>query len=472
MERRTEDDGVKKLPQGDTTNLPPPNLTTDQIDRLLETLQNNNGEATAASNPSLRGQQVLIPFGPCAFWEGELNPSPYVDKPTENTRADDDTTNASTEKSSLITPLTGKEEEEVFVAVKGSASPETAAENLISMPVSRAMEWLQKHGSSHSKQQQSKPATKKSPNPSAPSKTQPSVKATNAPSSKSSTATRKNREEKSAAVAFPMVEIQEEYTEDGQQVYGKAIDVTARLEALWKKDQQASQQRTQEEEEKVAPYDDDYDRHVDSATAVDNKVPPQAYQEQEHDNVVLQEPEPTSKITDEEYDRLSRRLEELALLEEQEQQAKQKSKGLLAFKKGFLLNAKKPKGKPTPASKSIKANSGNSAASLDSLGATRKSKVNIDLNQNIVHEIPSEGRQQPLPLRQVAPIQQQQRQQSNRTMDPTMFSGQIHERPVAVPSVGATGTPGMATTSTTVKSETPKKKRVSRFAQERQQQQG
>ena len=66
-------------------------------------------------------------------------------------------------------------------------------------------------------------------------------------------------------------------------------------------------------------------------------------------DAVAPEPLP-AKISDEEYDRLSKRLEELALLEEQEQQgksqkkefsgaSKKKSSGL-TFQKGFL-NAKK-----------------------------------------------------------------------------------------------------------------------------------
>ncbi|KAG7356574.1 hypothetical protein IV203_001260 [Nitzschia inconspicua] len=438
------------------TKLPPPNLTTEQVDLLLKKLR---GGATTSSEPttisSLKGQKVLIPFGRCAFWEGELNPSTFID---------DDVAKVPEERTSNIVgkrrDSAAEGEEEVYISTKRHtvSTSEALADDLISVPLSRAIGWLEEYSSSSIASKQRKAAQEE------PAKAKIVTKRQVPSTTKTPSSGARPTSTSDDMISFPMVEIQEEYTEDGQQLYGKAIDITSRLEALWKHEDGSSRHR-QNEEEKY-----DHETGVEysmTSTNSDNGENPHTKMQQNVPNMTDQDSKVAPTISDEEYDRLSQRLEELAFFEEQEQQikaAKKKSAGL-TFQKGFL-NAVKPKSKriattnKTSTGRADESTKTSISPNPDLSGVNRKSKVTIGENQNKVKEIPQEGRQQPVPPRQGV------QQTSSRMIDPSLFSGLIQERTDAT-TAGNRDTPAVASSSG---NNTTKKKRVSRFAQERQQQ--
>lgn len=481
----------------------PKHLTPLQADRMLDNLllrgchdgiSSPSTSYTANSiPPTLKGRKVLIPCGRCAFWEGELSPSTINNNNSDATNdqaAKDDRETINTASSSV----TG--EEEVFIATNNIASAVDAADNLVSIPLSAAIEWLEQCSSASNPPPMaaaSPPSsTKSTAAAAAPKKKavpQPKTGSDSTPlsshrSSATSSPLDNDTTNNNTATAFPLVEIQEEYTEDGRQVSGKAIDVTARLQALWKQEDQANHQR-QREEEKVA-FDEETVTGNDSVllssdASKDREAVIRQHQSDQPGNDHAKTP--PKVISEEEYGQISKRLEELALLEEQEQQqtrARRKKSSGLTFQKGFL-NAKKAKPKPTKEStKKVETlpttNNARSVTSRSpSTTVARKSKVTIDLDQNTVQEIPQEGRQQPLPVRQGILNHQHQPPSSNRRMDTQSgFSGTIQERSnVAIGGGPSRSREIQGSTAPTTDNSTNahKKKRVSRFAQERQHQQ-
>jgi hypothetical protein len=401
---------------------------------------------------------VLIPYGRCAFWEGELQPLKISKKGLATKEASGDVSDHDRN------PKTS-DQEQVFVAgprPETAAAATTAAADFIPMSLTDVIKWLEGYSSKHetSTQDGSLPHQTESKSVTTPSETstpvQPSVPA---------------RPDAVDAI-FPMMEIQEEYTEDGKQVYGKAVDVSSRLQHLWNKvDHDNSDGETK------TPHPDDLDDH--DQVGVGGTLSNEAVAVEEASS-------PPPVVSDEEYDRLAKRLEELEMLEDRELQMEHRTKARhptstkpkkqtgLSFQKGFL-NAK-PKTKPkakTPAVGATAASSAQaSAPAATDEAVTKKSKITIDLNKNTVQEIPQEGRQQPLPPRQQQSTQSPS-QQRQTMADSNMFTGHIQERTAVATTSGGTVSAEQAAASScnaNQRSTPTKKKRVSRFAQERMQQ--
>ena len=222
-----------------------------------------------------------------------------------------------------------------------------------------------------------------------------------------------------APTVLPFVEIQEEYTDDGKQVYGKAVDISSKLQSLWKHeeiDRRKEEQKYQSDDEE----DDEYGVINQTKVTTDHVVNQESARISNEDTSDISSPpkakKPEVTISDQEYDRISKRLEELALLEEQEsQQPKQKvplsqpkktnsskkatTGGAFKFQKGFL-NAK-------PKKASIKTTKTQATAKIDTPqqsssepAVTKKSKITIDTSKNTIQEIPKEGNQNPVPPKQ------------------------------------------------------------------------
>ena len=246
------------------------------------------------------------------------------------------------------------------------------------------------------------------------------------------------------------VEIQEEFNSDGTQVRGDVVDVSQRLKALWK-------------------------------NSMDPQLP--QYQGKEADIILEEEETKKPPMSDEEYSKLSSRLDELARLEEQAETqgldpssllrpkkpkfmaAKPSSKKSAnsGWKKGFLTsNTKKtktPKPKPEPSPQPSV-----TTPSVSTSEDTNKG-VSFDTTQNQVQEIPRIGTQKVPPKPTTA---------SPKPLESSMFSGVVQERPVIQerplirerPLISERPVPTSQTSTGT-----QPKKRMSRFARERQQHQ-
>ena len=365
----------------------PKNLSTGQVDRLVETLFSNNDE------PKLKGRSVLIPFSKQAFLEGELDPT---------------TTTADGEKA----------QEQVRVVVDSQIQTVTTGE---------AKLWLEQYSSG---KQTKKTTTVNDKEPTI----QPPL-----PRQKS-----KKHNPKAVIPSPPpdlsfggFVEIQEEYNADGKQVRGNAIDVSRQLNEIWKNASEPPLQPT----------------FVMSS------------QEEESDMINSEEKELVPKrppISDEAYEQLSKRLDELARMEEEaEEEAKNpkpmkikkasKQTSSSGWKKGFLTssNAKTPKAKAKPRKKtSAVSRPMNDETTIieRSVGKNSSSSVSFDTTQNQIQEIPRVGTQ-PVPPKTG----------SSKSLQESIFSGIIEERPVIQERPVVRGP-----------QPTKPKKKLSRFARERQ----
>jgi hypothetical protein len=233
---------------------------------------------------------------------------------------------------------------------------------------------------------------------------------------------------------LPFIDIREEVDDDGKPIRTEAIDVTDHLQHLVEKQQQQPQQNAGSSAP-GGPMDEN---------------------EQQDETDISKDSGPRP-MDNSEFEKLTARLDELALLEEAgadyvpqarfHQRTKQvtsaasssssspRKKAAQGWSKGFLN--KKP-GKTKPPAKSSP--SVVSATKPSTGGATK----NVSFGMDQVHEIPQEGHQRPVPdqsLRQSRPI------------EPDLFTGVVQERPRRKPS---SGTPA-------------KEKHLSRFALERQQ---
>ena len=252
-----------------------------------------------------------------------------------------------------------------------------------------------------------------------------------------------------------LIDIQEEYDSSGRQIYGQAVDVTSRLQSLWNSSSSNSNSNSnssnkQNEFETSGEEKDELSGNTateDSVEATNNSAAATAAANTADKEV----PEVAEKrkviVSDEEYDRLSKRLEELARLEEQEEESMKakkmqyqqrddpllessrsssvqsqsqtqtqtlksnksnpspptasrksnnatttmkKSDGGLKFKKGFLnsssgsSNNNNKKNKPESG---IGAKSNNEVTSSSKDGKMKK-KITIDTTKNTVTEIP------------------------------------------------------------------------------------
>jgi hypothetical protein len=240
--------------------------------------------------PPLTGRRVLIPLGSKAFLPGVLYPElkQYETSP-------------SSVASSLDQEETYKEKE--CVTVRQVAKPDDATVSEEVMTRQEALIYLQQEI-----QQQTRRNEKPSPKASSsgPSKTS-DTKPTSQP-----------------AVALPFVEIREEIDAVGNETKAEALNVTEQLKRL----QGGSSDETDGHSDMLAaPRNNDLDENFEPISDDFNDVP--------------------RTVSDEEYAKLSNRLEQLILLEEQAQKpASHVSKQKLGWSKGFLNAAPKPKNAP------------------------------------------------------------------------------------------------------------------------------
>jgi hypothetical protein len=226
---------------------------------------------------------------------------------------------------------------------------------------------------------------------------------------------------------LPFFEIREEFDQQGNEIRSEAINVAKELEYLERNE----------------------DDKVDAAIRV---TPPSS------DAMVVEE-EATSKaaVSEEEYQDLASRLEELAKLEE-EAEAKKKtnqtsSKRLQGsgWSKGFL-NKKKP-AKKKPVKSAVAAAKAPVATAVTEQAAPRTAKkVGFQEKNNQIKEIPRVG-ERSVPSRTITPVEAA----PSRQIETSVFNGVIQERPAAA--------------GVQERSAVEPKKKLSRFAQQRLDQQ-
>jgi len=471
-------------PTVEARDLPSLKLSQEKIDRLLKALAVNpilNSDLSSTAKQKLKGREVLVPaFGGVAFYEGELLPDTRS-KPGSSTNEEEET---------VFIPTI--ETTKKLAGGKQQQNPPDEKDVTV-VGLSEAIEWLQKY--SMSSNESTKPqisgvkttntaakVATKPPSGNGPSKPPPSTIPKSATTSKQSLPKSSSRAPNyypNQAPAGSMFNINEEYSADGARIVGEAVNLSTRLKAVYGDDNPENFSEDSKMEEDNAPFDptlaEDKEKSVTSAK---------------------------DAVSDKDYDRISKRLEELALMEEEEakrekegrrkpakplggegrtkastqtKKTKGKSTSSFGFQKGFL-NKKTSKTKKIPKTKPAKRDSTSS-----------QSGVTIDVSQNKVHEIPREGRQQPVPARK--PSQQDQghvAQSSNdsRLLDASVFSGQISERtmPMGSSSSGVISSDVAARVAANEQTQSlqhelqqqqrqARPKRVSRFRQQRQQEQ-
>ena len=493
-------------------------LSQDQIDQLLKVMTTTTTATAPTSSSSsssssshqtklakLKGRDVLIPFNKIAFYEGELNPETTLTQSTtkldtndDNKVAnvggnkgdvDDDGGGGSGEVEVVYVNLTTETTATTTIASTSSSSS-NYDNNLHRMTVPDTINWLRSSSSSLKSTSTSKPKPK------------PKEGKVDGRENRNSSNRRDDDGGGSSGVPIPSVSvfnIQEEYTADGKCVFGKAVDLSARIQHVYGKNGNGDGDNNENDESKSDDDNVSSDK-CDSDSGTDTVAA-------DIDGVVSSSKK--KEVSDEEYDRIAKRLDELALLEQQEANMKgrrPKSKPLgstssgFGFKKGFLNNNnnssstnKKKKKKQLQSSEEMNATSNNrerKISSSSSVGGGDRDRVTIDTSKNKIREIPREGNQQPLPIRKTNNTttvqnnqqqqQHQQQQHNTRMLDRSIFSGQISERntnnintttnttPVIISETTAS-TPTSSATTTQEVQEPMKKKRVSRFKQQLQQ---
>ncbi|OEU19470.1 hypothetical protein FRACYDRAFT_235524 [Fragilariopsis cylindrus CCMP1102] len=493
-------------------------LSQDQIDQLLKVMTTTTTATAPTSSSSsssssshqtklakLKGRDVLIPFNKIAFYEGELNPETILTQSTTKLDTNDDNkvTNVGGNKGDVDDDGGGGDGEVEIVYVNlttettasTSSSSSNCDNNLHRMTVPDTINWLRSSSSSL------KSTSKPKPKPT--STLKPKEINVDGRENKNSSNRRDDDGGGSSGAPIPSVSvfnIQEEYTADGKCVFGKAVDLSARIQHVYGKNGNGDGDNNENDESKSDDDDVSSDK-CDSDSGTDTVAA-------DIDGVVSSSKK--KEVSDEEYDRIAKRLDELALLEQQEANMKgrrPKSKPLgstssgFGFKKGFLNNNnnssstnKKKKKKQLLSSEEMNATSNSrerKISSSSSVGGGDRDRVTIDTSKNKIREIPREGNQQPLPIRktnntttvqnnQQQQQQHQQQQHNTRMLDRSIFSGQISERktnnintttnttPVIISETTAS-TPTSSATTTQEVQEPMKKKRVSRFKQQLQQ---
>lgn len=452
-------------------DLPPPRISQEKIDRLLKSLSadskivaDGSSSSTASQIQPLSGRQVLVPaFGGVAFYEGELCPE---------TRSKNDAID-NEEKEEIVYIATSTAEQTKNLSGKKQPNKnEPDEKNISEVKLSEAIEWLRKHSSVDKKSTAttSRSAEAKATEAGTSKASSSSTKQASAKASKKPSIPQSRSHEVYQRPAGPMFNINEEYSADGRRIVGEAVNLSTRLKAVY--------------------GDDNPENFNDEDEKEDDSVPTQ------HEGEA--EPISTKTVSDEDYDRIAKRLEELALMEEEETKRikegrtktvqplgggsvvkpkKSKSSSSFGFQKGFL-NKKKPAKKKTDVLK----NQVPTDPKPSSTGG-----VTIDVSQNKIHEIPREGRQQPVPSRK--PQYQTPATQSitaNKLLDSSVFSGNVSERSTTMGSqtmssgviskdVAARVAANEQTQSLQNELEQQQRqarpKRVSRFRQQRQQEQ-
>ena len=384
----------------EANDLPPPRISQEKIDRLLKSLSADSNIAADGSSSSttpqrqpLSGREVLIPaFGGVAFYEGELCPERRSKAGSGDEKEKDEIVFVATSKTE---PTTKKQQNQ----------NEPDESDISEVKLSEAIEWLRKHSSVDNESTTASTTKSEASLP----KTSSSTKQASSKVSKKSAIRKARSQEAYPPPAGPMFNINEEYSADGTRIVGEAVNLSTRLKAVYGDDNPENFNGEDEKEE-------DPIANGEKAEAS------------------------TKSVSDEEYDRIAKRLEELALMEEEETKrikegrakpakplgggsvtkaAKSKSSSSFGFQKGFLNKKKPAKKKSAEPKKQAPA-----ATKPSSTGG-----VTIDVSQNKIHEIPREGRQQPVPSRK--PQYQTPTSQSitaSKLLDSSVFSGQVSER--------------------------------------------
>ena len=234
----------------------------------------------------------------------------------------------------------------------------------------------------------------------------------------------------SSPTTLPFFEIREELDKEGNEVKAEAVNVVRELEYLQKKD-------------------------VEMVDAITRKVGGDLMESvvTTSDNLI-----PNPDISDDDFDKISNRLSELALLEEEAETKKgvnEKSSKTLqgtGWSKGFL-NSTSPNKKnihipisTKPAKITLEDDQSKPSSSIKKVGFSA---------QNKIHEIPRIGE------RSFASLKQPERMESSvptgpRPFETEIFSGIIHERPVGERFAGERSRP-----------KAEGKKNLSKFALER-----
>lgn len=500
----------------DGNGLPPPMLSREKTDRLLRALTvdpsvpSSSSSSSSPSSPpppqqKLKGREVLVPvFGGVAFYEGELRPeSRRKSGSSGEEEEEEEIVYLSTAET---TTRSGKQQQQHHHQQQNKST------EMDITPVSLwdAIEWLWKN-STHAVEASSKSKTEaRTKNVAASNdKTKPSdatkQQAAPAPvqqsSNKQPTPYSRSREPGAAqnVVAGPMFNINEEYSADGTRIVGEAVNLSSRLKAVYGDDDNDNTDDNNNIYHTTTPYAYDT-KGEDSKTEADDAPfdPTLVVEETTTTASSSVNAASTKQISDEEYSRISKRLEDLALMEEEESKRKKDgrrkpakplggggsgSEGVSAvagraksksssfgFKKGFLNNnasaskkmAMQTKPATTTTMSSPKASQGGDATATATATAScttaafevsakqASGGVTIDVSQNKVYEIPREGKQQPVPVRK--PPRNDRLFEShqpphpnntntNRFLDASVFSGQISERRLPVGALPLPPTP-------------------------------
>jgi hypothetical protein len=355
---------------------------------------------------------VLVPFSNQAFLVGELQP--HIDD--------------------------GKELVQIVV---GADKNNTPCDDPVTISTTEAKEWFVQHSSRSSS---IKASILKSTDDVEPPQ---STKTSTTPTTNSPSTTTRIPEPSIIAPGF--VEIQEEYNADGTQVRGNVVDVSKQLSAIWDNADEPSLSSS-----------------VPAATDGNDNI-----NIDDHDfEPTIQEP-PLKPVSDTDYDQLSKRLDELARLEESGASVmttlkpkRSTTKPGSGWKKGFLTSKSKKAKPPVKPSSSNSSNKG----------------VSFDTTQNKVQEIPRIGTQRVPPkpgsssTNTSTTPSTSTRSSTSKPLESSIFSGVIHERPVMPERPVVPETPEQVGERPTIVQERkptinrpqPPKKRLSRFAQERQ----
>eukprot|EP00526_Cylindrotheca_closterium_P009831 CAMPEP_0113601856 /NCGR_PEP_ID=MMETSP0017_2-20120614/449_1 /TAXON_ID=2856 /ORGANISM="Cylindrotheca closterium" /LENGTH=418 /DNA_ID=CAMNT_0000510171 /DNA_START=1 /DNA_END=1253 /DNA_ORIENTATION=+ /assembly_acc=CAM_ASM_000147 len=303
----------------------------------------------------------------------------------------------------------------------------------------------------------------------------------NNPSASSSnskkTASQNKNQQAAAPIPFhpTMVEIHEEFNEDGTQTKGDVVNVTSEFQALMDKIGQGDTMK--------------FPQGSDMSGETKEELPENGSDEE----MMTDYEAPLNQLTDPEYDQLAKRLDELARLEALENQRlqqgarnnklkaqratsnkKKSSGGSGGWNKGFLNQSKKKKSakkgattttessptasqsksqaSPPTSSDQVTADTSNESQGLPAseesqipqptqasatTAAPTAGGVAFNLSQNKVQEIPSLPGTRPLPPRNNVSMPSATRtpavappiDQTTRIMDSSVFSGVIQERP-------------------------------------------
>ena len=135
----------------------------------------------------------------------------------------------------------------------------------IVLPLKQALEWLQEHASKEDTHEDNKNLRMQA--------SEKNYKKSEASKSKSDRQQQKkliSEATTSSTLPLQMFEIQEEYTEDGRQVSGKAVDISSRLQAVWNHMKQQKEGGEEEYNDEKVDEDDDITPNEIQTMEIDN----------------------------------------------------------------------------------------------------------------------------------------------------------------------------------------------------------